>query len=196
MKATIFSLCACTLALCSLDASAQKAQHPFRLGVKVSSNHANIAGNLKNLSTSSAQGFSAGITTQYHFDRLFIQTDLLYSESKSPVEHAFVHRAKWKSIDIPIALGYTLLDVQKVKVHVLAGGIYSQIIDDQLKLTENLERFDYSLNKNNVKAQIGAGVTVGDFVVELKYSRSLNNLSKDIKSKSNHLQIGLSYMFL
>ncbi len=195
MKATIFSLCVCTLSLFSLDAAAQQAPNPFRLGVKASSNHANIAGNLKDLSKSSAQGFSAGITTQYHFDRLFIQADLLYSESKSPVDHALVHQAKWKSIDLPISLGYTLLDFQKVKVHVLAGGVYSQVIDDKISLTDNLEKFDYTLNKNNVKAQLGAGVTLGDFVVELKYSRSLNNFSKNSKSKSNHVQLGLSYMF-
>ncbi|WP_233266141.1 hypothetical protein [Myroides fluvii] len=77
MKATLFSL-GMLLAVNSINA-----QSSFQLGVKVSSNHANIAGNLNNLSKSSALGFSGGITTQYHFDRLFVQADLLYSESKS-----------------------------------------------------------------------------------------------------------------
>lgn len=193
MKATIVCLCVCTLALFSGD---MQAQNPFQLGVKVTSNHANIAGNLANLSKSTSFGFSAGITTKYNFDRLFIQTELLYSESKSEVDNAVVHQVKWKSIDLPISLGYTLISFDAIQVHVLAGGIYSQIIDDQLSWNENAKAVQSDFNKNNIKAKIGAGVTLGKFAVELTYSRSLNNLSKDFKSKSNNVQVGLSYLFL
>lgn len=190
MKVTLFSL-GMLLAVSSVNA-----QNPFQFGVKVSSNHANIAGNLNNLSTSSALGFSGGITTQYHFDHLFVQADLLYSESKSAVDDGAIHQAKWKSIDLPIAVGYDLFDFKTVKVHVIAGGVYSQVIDDKLSVHDNIQAIDTRWNKNNIKAQIGAGVNLGKFSFDLVYSRSLNNLSKDFKSKSNHVQLGVSYYFL
>ncbi|MBB1137904.1 porin family protein [Myroides sp. WP-1] len=193
MKATILSLSLAALTMCSAEALAQS---PFQLGVKVTSNHSNIAGNLTNLSRSNALGFSAGITTQYHFDRLFLQADLLYSESKSDVDHTGIQQAKWKSIDIPLAIGYNILDLNKIKVHITAGGVYSQVIDDKLTLAENLGSLDNRWNKNNIKAQLGAGVSWGKFSFDLVYARSLNNLTKDFKSKSNHVQVGLSYYFL
>ncbi|MCS4238463.1 hypothetical protein M2306_001419 [Myroides gitamensis] len=192
MKATIFSL-GMLLAVCSVNA---QNQNPFQLGVKVASNHANIAGNLENLSKSSAMGFSAGVTAKYHMDRFFVQTELLYSESKSSLDNPLIDRAKWKSIDLPVSIGYTLFDFNTIRLHVLAGGVYSRVINDKLSAIDNLTTGDWNFNKNNVKAQVGAGVTMGRFAVELTYARQLNSLSKNFKSKSNQVQLGVSYMFL
>lgn len=192
MKATIFSLGL----LLAVGSTTVQAQNPFQLGVKVSSNHANIAGNLSNLSTSNALGFSGGLTTRYHLDRFFLQADLVYSESKSTLEDPAIKQAKWKSIDLPLAIGYDLLDLKMMKVHVMAGGVYSQVIDDKLSFRDNIEAIDGRWNKNNIKAQVGAGISLGNFSFDLTYARSLNSLSKDFKSKSNHIQVGLSYYFL
>jgi predicted porin len=172
------------------------AQSPFQMGIKVTSNHSNIAGNLENLSKSTALRFSAGITTKYTINKLFLQTDLLYSESKSDIENIEVNQAKWKSIDLPIALGYTILDLNQFKVHVLAGGTYSQIIDNTLNFNDNLKNIDSNFSKKNIQAKVGAGISIGKVTFDLSYSRSLNNLSKDFKSKSNNIQLGVSYLFL
>ncbi|MDR2221484.1 MAG: porin family protein [Flavobacteriaceae bacterium] len=193
MKSFIFSLCLLTFSFLSTKTLAQR---PFEMGVKVTSNHSNIAGNLENLSTTNALGFSAGITTKYNINRFFVQTELLYSEAKSDVQDVLIQQAKWKSIDLPIAIGYTLLDLNRFKVHVVAGGIYSQVIDEKLNFNENLEAFDTNFNKKNIKAKIGAGVSLGKVSFDLTYSRSLNDLSKDFSSKANNIQLGVSYFFL
>ncbi|WHT39282.1 porin family protein [Myroides sp. mNGS23_01] len=192
MKATIFSLGL----LLAIGSTTVQAQSPIQIGIKVNTNHSNIKGNLSNLSTSNALGFSGGLTTRYHLDQLFFQADLLYSESKSTLDNTAIKQAKWKSIDLPLAVGYDLLHLKAMKVHVMAGGVYSQVIDDKLSFRDNIEAIDGRWNKNNIKAQVGAGISLGNFSFDLVYARSLNNLAKDFNSKSNHVQVGLSYYFL
>lgn len=177
----------------SINASAQS---PMHFGVKVSSNHSNISGNLDNLSKKSGLGFSAGIVGRYDISRLYVQGELLYSEQKSEIENAGVESAKWKSIEVPLTVGIYLVDLNTVKVHAFGGAVYSHLINDKLSFKENIKTVDSNFTKANIKAKLGAGVDIGKFTFDLAYSRSLNNLSKDFKSRSNNVNLGVSYLFL
>lgn len=193
MKTNFVGLCMALFTLVSFNAFAQS---PFHLGIKATSNHSNISGDLKNLSKSTGLGFSAGITTRYDIDRLYLQADLMYSEQKANVDTHGVSSAKWKSIEVPLTVGFHLLDFNTVKVHVFGGAVYSHLINDKLTFKENIKTVDTNFNKSNIKAKLGVGVDIGKFTVDLAYSRGLNNLSKDFKSKSNNVNIGVSYYFL
>ncbi|WP_264553753.1 porin family protein [Flavobacterium sp. N2038] len=189
-----------TIFLLGLISSKINAQSPLpiHLGIKGGSNYSELPVS-EGFSSEYAAGYFGGVMARFDFKRFYIQNEILYSEKSSKIEKtttAASKNAKWKSIDVPLVIGYKVVDFSTLNVRVFAGGVYSYVLDENFSSLNQLKNAYNTFDKSNIGYQVGAGVEFWKFTVDFTYQGGLNNVSKNFNSKPNSFNIGVGYFFL
>lgn len=108
----------------------------------------------------------------------------------------------YKTIQIPVSVGWRLIDLKLVNIRIFGGLSANIATDKKMKLdgiTQDIEDADW----NNMvwQYQVGAGVDVLMFALDLKYMGGLNNLykgdiqydGKTLSTKSNLFMVTLGW---
>lgn len=174
------------------------AQSPFHIGVKAGADYSSLTTNLKGMNTKNALGYSVGITTQYDFQKFYLQADALFTQHKTTIEQDnFKDQSiKLNTIDIPVVLGYKLINLSLAEIHIFGGAKYSYALDKNLNFQNNLTNFKSNVNQSNLSLKGGVGVSVWKFNVDLAYEYGLKNIAKDFKSKPHNFNLSVGYFFL
>jgi hypothetical protein len=200
----------------------------FDLGVKAGINSQKITTDsysgigsytLSDFTSDARTGFNVGAFARIGGSKLYLQPELLYSVKKGNSNFTLVNNADGegnysqsfdiKSIQVPLLLGYKLINLKLASLRVFTGPAMSVILkNSQIGLTNSGGMaFDPSLYdpknfKNNVwDWQLGAGVDVGPLVFDVRYDWGLTNVSEgDVTkvgfvSKGNILTFSLGYKF-
>jgi hypothetical protein len=167
-------------------------------------------------------GFIAGAFARIGGKKLYLQPEVLYSIKKgsSSVNLAessgglnagmYTQNFDVKSIQVPLLLGYKLLDLKLVSLRLFTGPAMSVVLkNSQISLTGSggavvdPSLYDPKTFKNNVwDWQLGGGVDVGPLVLDVRYEWGLTNVSDgDVTkigfvNKGNTLTFSLGYKFL
>lgn len=176
------------------------AQSPFpiHIGIKGGSNFSELPVS-DGFSSKYAVGYFGGAMARFDFKRFYIQNEILYSEKSSKIEKtsgAESKNAKWRSLEMPLVIGYKVVDLAALNVRVFAGGVYSYVLDENFSSLNQLKDSYNKFDKSNIGYQVGAGVEVWKFTVDLTYQGGLNNVSKNFNSKPNSFTVGVGYFFL
>lgn len=183
-----------------LIASKVNAQSPFpvHIGIKGGSNFSEFP--VPNgFSSKYAVGYFGGAMARFDFKRFYIQNEILYSEKSSKIERTSVvasKDAKWRSLEMPLVIGYKVIDLSTLNVRVFGGGVYSYVLDENFSSLSQLKNSTGKFNKSNIGYQVGAGVEMWKFTVDFTYQGGLNNVSKDFNSKTNSFNVSVGYFFL
>lgn len=195
MKKIVLSLFICVIAF---TASAQLAS-PISLGV-----HAGWAStkiDTKNLSYSGVKesasgGYMMGVFARINLGRLYIQPALDYSVKKGKLEIPETQLAgakmiasdlEYSSIDIPILLGYKIIKLPFMNIHIYGGPVasfstkklsLSDVKDSGFKAISN--EIDPDRAIWNMK--IGAGIEFWKLNIDFDYEKGLKNFSKNFKA--------------
>lgn len=191
MRQSILRLTALLIAMtCFIKINAQQSSI-FHLGIKG-------GGNFTKTSTPSDVngkydlGYQAGAMARIDLGSLYAQAEALYNKRKTSYEtNAGSQKLKWNSIDIPIVLGYKIINDKDYNVRIFAGGVYSYTFNNNIPdaLVDSFKKFD----KSNIGITGGIGVDYKNFTVDLRYETGLSNLSKDFKSKPHGFSVGVGY---
>lgn len=191
MKQSILGFAASLIAItCSVKTNAQQSSI-LHLGVKG-------GGNFTKTSTSSDItgkydfGYQAGAMARVDIGSLYVQAEALYNKRKTSYEtNTGSQKLKWNAIDIPVLVGYKVINNQDYNVRVFAGGVYSYAFNSNISdaLTDSFKKFD----KSNIGITGGIGVDYKNFTVDLRYETGLSNLSKDFKSKPHGFSVSVGY---
>lgn len=189
-----------TTFLVSLISSKVNAQSPLpiHVGIKGGSNYSELPVS-DGFSSKYAAGYFVGGMARFDFKRFYIQNEILYSEKSSKIEKTSLSgskNAKWRSIEMPLVIGYKVIDLSTLNVRVFGGGIYSYVLDENISSLNQLKNSYTKFNKSNIGYQVGAGIEMWKFTLDLTYQGGLNNISKDFSSKPNSFNIGVGYFFL
>jgi len=108
----------------------------------------------------------------------------------------------YKTIQIPVSVGWRLIDLKLVNIRIFGGLSANIATDKKMKLdgiTQDIKDADW----NNMvwQYQVGAGVDVLMFALDLKYMGGLNNLykgdiqydGKTLSTKSNLFMVTLGW---
>lgn len=166
-------------------------------------------------------GFNIGAFARVGGKKLYLQPELLYSIRKgstnltlttstgSLTTGVYTQSFDVKSVQVPLLLGYKLIDLKLASIRVFTGPAMSVILkNSQITLansggvTVDPTLYDPKTFKNNVwDWQLGGGVDVGPLVVDVRYSWGLTNVSDGDPSKigfvnkGNILTFSLGYKF-
>lgn len=189
-----------TIFLLGLVSSKINAQSPFpiHIGIKGGSNYSELPVS-DGFSSKYAVGYFGGAMARFDFKRFYIQNEILYSEKSSKIEQtssAESKNAKWRSLEMPLLIGYKVIDLSTLNVRVFGGGVYSYVLDENFSSLNQLQDSYKKFDKSNIGYQVGGGVEMWKFTVDLTYQGGLNNVSKNFSSKPNSFNISVGYFFL
>lgn len=189
-----------TLFLLGLISAKVNAQSPLpiHVGIKAGANYSELPVS-GGFSSKYAAGYFGGAMARFDVGRFYIQNEILYSEKSSKIEKTSLFDSrdvKWRSIEMPLVVGYKVIDLAALNVRVFGGGVYSYVIDENVSSSDQLKKSFKKFNKSNIGYQVGAGVQVSKFTVDLTYQGGLNNISKDFDSKVSSFNVSIGYFIL
>lgn len=97
---------------------------------------------------------------------------------------------------MPLLIGYKVIDLAALNVRVFGGGVYSYVLDENFSSLNQLKDSYKKFDKSNIGYQVGAGVEMWKFTVDVIYQGGLNNISNNFSSKPNSFNVSVGYFFL
>lgn len=134
--------------------------------------------------------------------KVYFQPELLVNTRKGEMRNSNLDlkagTVKVGSLDVPLLVGYRLIDAKVFNIRAMAGPSVNKVINKTIDLDEGWDE-DINLTEDNLRDlnwgfQFGAGVDVLMFAVDLRYEIGLNDFSKldnfDLKNNTFTLSLG------
>jgi len=181
-KVFITLLFVCAAAICSALPN---------FGAKIGANFSKFSVKKDMMEYKFQPGFDIGFFARLKHQKLYVQPELYYSYQQTKATVANVSsKSHNHSLNVPILLGYKLLDVKMTNVRVFLGPEFNYVLSESSAV--NLR------NPANVTGCIGAGVDIAMLTLDLRYGYTFNKAIKDDLSNphNNIISIHLGWKFL
>ena len=197
MKKTIIVL---IIALAGLTASAQIPG--FTIGPKVGANFSNFSAEQDKIESEIKSSLSFGVFARFG-NKLYVQPELMFmnrkgdiSSSEFPGSNNSIHL---KTVDIPVLIGARIIDAKIFNIRAMAGPVASIVVNKDISSAN----WESAIGKKDIRnanfgIQVGAGVDVLVFTLDLRYEFGITNFSKydGLSLKNNMFVIGLGWKIL
>lgn len=200
------------------------AQVPFTfdLGIKaginsskVTTDNPSISGyNYTDFKNDSKSGFIVGAFARLGGKKVYLQPELLFATRNSETTFNVSttgevtpggQKIKLKTIQVPVLLGFKLLDLKLASIRAFTGPAMSIVMNNSSVTYDGVSTSlsDTKNYKNNIwDWQLGAGVDVGPLVLDVRYEWGLSNTSDgkvsnvNFVNKGNVLTFSLGFKFI
>lgn len=200
------------------------AQVPFTfdLGIKaginsskVTTDNPSISGyNYSDFKNDSKAGFNVGAFARLGGKKVYLQPELLFGTRNSETTFNVSttgavtpggQKIKLKTIQVPVLLGFKLLDLKLASIRAFTGPAMSIVMNNSSVTYDGVTTSlsDTKNFKNNIwDWQLGAGVDVGPLVLDVRYEWGLSNTSDgkvanvNFVNKGNVLTFSLGFKFI
>ncbi len=187
----------------------------FHIGPQIGYTAANLSYNKNDISTGLKNNMVIGVFMRLG-KKIYIQPELNYLTQGSVFKFPSLHstsvieqNVQLKSIQVPLNLGAQLIDLKVAKLRIF-GGVTANFIADKTIDPVNSAPKDYlqpdNFNDVNFQYQIGAGLDVLMFALDIKYYGGINNLvngnvtynstTQQIDAPSNVFMVTLGWKIL
>ena len=203
------------LLLTVLAAPDAQALSPIRFGVKagIQTQSLKMQGmNWNELSKSNNFGYQLGVMAQVPLGPVYLQPEIFYSSARFKLQGDLLKpdgtmaesdvSAKYSvnTVQLPVLVGIKLLFLR-----VFAGPSFNLLTDTSNKSGKEGVSFNSSVTKSAVAFQVGAGVEIGKFNIDIRYDGQFKkpvqtftfgkNYTETVKTKMNSWQLNLGYFF-
>jgi len=190
------------LALFLLSANVMFGQ--FSFGLKLGANFSKLTSSLDSIVPSTKAGFQVGAFVRFG-KKFYVQPEVYYTLAGGTLKG---DSSNWEqaitvgSVDVPLLVGFKLLNAKVVNLRILAGPMVSFVTNTHIKNVSDLDGPIEAADLNNVNwaIQAGAGIDVLFLTLDLRYQWGLNNVIKtvsnstaEINSKQNTWVISLGF---
>ncbi len=170
----------------------------FTIGPKIGFTIGKLNTNFEEAKEEAKPGFQFGAFARFG-KKLYVQPEFMFVSKGGTIQTDLNKSSvKLNTMQIPVMVGYRLLNFKVVNLRVMGGPALSFIINKEITIKEG-EQF---IKDTNIKdaiwsLQLGAGVDVLMFTLDVRYEWGLNNLydpqgetSYDIKSNLWNVSLG------
>lgn len=176
MKKTVLML---TLLIVTSVASAQ-----FTFGPKVGFSGSKLSTDVPEIKEQIKANFQVGAFARFG-ERVYVQPELMYATNGGifkDEETGGKQRIKFQSVEIPVLIGFRIVNLEVINLRVFLGPSGSFILGKDVEADDVLQE---TYDKDNFKntswgMNLGAGVDVLLFTIDLRYQWGLNNLYKEV----------------
>ncbi len=177
----------------------------FSIGPKIGVSVARLSTDISDYKTAAKTGISFGAFARFG-DKTYLQPELIYNHKGADLTQntelgEIGSEISIKTMDIPVMIGYKIMGLGVGNIRVMGGPVASFIVDDKIEYT--LNGIEQSLDNIKLKnaiwgLQLGAGVDVMMFTLDVRYEIGLNDISdiEGIDLKSNTFQVSLGWKIL
>ncbi|WP_265132058.1 porin family protein [Chryseobacterium oranimense] len=195
MKQQILALSTFLLCItCSVETKAQQTP-AFHIGIKGGANFTKTSAGSSSLEGKYGFGYQGGIMTRMDIGRIYVQGEALFNKRKTSFDSKDGSSPKltWNSVDVPIVIGYKLINDKDFNVRAFAGGVYSYALKNNLSTSKALQDGFKNFDKSNIGITGGIGIDYKNFSADLRYETGLSSISKEFKSKPHSFTLGIGY---
>ncbi|MCF8348036.1 MAG: PorT family protein [Bacteroidales bacterium] len=179
----------------------------FHIGPQIGYTSSKLTTNTSDIKSTFKSNFLFGAFARFG-EKIYVQPEINWltqggiweatTDGTDPVKTEMTY----KTIQIPVSVGWRLIDLKLVNIRIFGGLSANIATDKKMKLdgiTQDIKDADW----NNMvwQYQVGAGVDVLMFALDLKYMGGLNNLykgdiqydGKTLSTKSNLFMVTLGW---
>jgi hypothetical protein len=171
----------------------------FTIGPKIGFTIGKLNTNFEEAKEEAKPGFQFGAFARFG-KKLYVQPELMFVSKGGTIQTDLNKSSvKLNTMQIPVMVGYRLLNFKVVNLRVMGGPALSFIVNKEITIKEG-EQF---IKDTNIKdaiwsLQLGAGVDVLMFTLDVRYEWGLNNIwdpqqgepSQDMKSNLWNVSLG------
>jgi hypothetical protein len=170
--------------------SAEVTYGQFAFGLKLGYNASKLSTDLDSVTASFNSGFHVGAYLRFG-KRFYIQPEAYYTFSGGTftgsidsIAQSWEQDVRIGSLDIPVLLGFKLVNSKAFKLRIMAGPGISFITNSNSKNISptGIILEDPDLNSVNWFVQAGAGIDFLFLTFDVKYQWGLNNMVNDVSS--------------
>ena len=192
MKKLFVSLCIVFLT------SQLMAQPTFNLGVKGGVNFSKMSFDKKDYNSDAVVKSHIGAFARFGLGNVFIQPEAYYSGKGGDVTsdvNNTISSFDYSTIDVPVLLGFYLLNGEKFDLYALAGPVFSGITTKSIDKGDAFDKEFYKSHYFNV--QYGLGIDFLFLTLGARFENGLNNVYKqqnggfDFKNQNFMVYVGL-----
>ncbi|MBC8489279.1 MAG: PorT family protein [Bacteroidetes bacterium] len=165
------------------------AQLPINFGIKGAFTMSKLTTDVSDYTEAAKNGFQAGVFLRLG-KKLHIQPEAYFTLKKGELKYdiaggsspSIEQTIKLSTIDVPVLLGYKIIDISKINVRLQAGPVASFVVNKNFDLSvngvdqETDDDYKDSFKDMNWGLQLGAGVDVLMLTIDLRYELGLSNL--------------------
>ncbi len=160
----------------------------FSFGLKLGANFAKLSSNIDSMIPSNKAGFQVGAFARFG-KKFYFQPELYYSLGGGTMAG---DSTDWKqaitvgSVDVPVLVGFKLLNAKVVNLRILAGPMVSFVTNTKIKDLNDITGPINSADINNVNwaVQAGAGLDVLFLTLDVRYQWGLNNIISGLSNST------------
>lgn len=168
------------------------AQSPINLGIHggVSSNRIKLK-DIPDFKTKDNSGYMLGAFMRVNIGSLYIEPSFNFSHKKSTVqtksEESEDFNLKLNTFDLPVMLGFKLVDFTAFKLRAYLGPVLS--VGD----VKNLKKLgDISTDKTNWHGKVGVGIDLWKLTFDIDYEKAFKDLGHELNApRSFNFTLGL-----
>lgn len=184
-----------------LIATAMQAQ--FHFGPQIGYTSSKLTTNLTDVTSSVKSNFMFGVFARFG-EKIYVQPEVNWLTQGGIWEGKVDEKIEmtYKTIQIPVSLGWRIIDLKVVNIR-LFGGVAANIATNKKIEIENIDEPIVDADWNDLiwQYQVGAGVDVLMFALDVKYMGGMNELMKNdikidgtsISTKSNLFTVTLGW---
>jgi hypothetical protein len=189
-----FLLSAALLIAACISAKAQ-----FNLGIKGGVNFSHI--DADNFHNSTITGYQAGLFARVG-GGVYLQPELYISSSGGKFDSfqnntVYTGHVRFTNLDVPLLLGLRF-GPKNLNLRVMAGPVYNYILNKNENFSDNFESAfqDFGhYNNSTLGYQAGAGVDIGNVVLDARYQGGLSKINSDFGQTQRLWAISVGFKF-
>lgn len=161
-----------------------QAQNTFHLGAKLGANINQLSTSLPDYSNDNYMGFNVGLFSRINFERFHIQPELYYSHNGGNMQKGVdLIKIRTHSMNLPILLGYKILDFEQFNLRLNAGPYVSYAFYQDIESNVLGQAAFTRENMNNLNVGVigGIGVDIWRITIDARYNWGLMNVLGDNK---------------
>jgi len=140
-------------------------------GVKIGANMSKFSVGKNEMQYSFQPGFDLGFFARLKHQKLYVQPELVYSYQVTKNDD---EKFKTHSLNVPVLVGYKLVDVKLTNVRVFLGPEFNYILNENTDLR----------SPANITGCIGAGIDIAMITFDVRYGYTFNK-AIDTSDKTN-----------
>jgi hypothetical protein len=151
----------------------------FSFGAKGAVNFSKFSTNLDELKTNRNPGFDLGFFARVGISKLYVQPELVYSFTSTDFDTVVddMKNIKSSSIDVPVLVGYKLLDFKAFNLRAFLGPRFSFVVHDNFKDSFKSAAFNFA-------GQAGLGFDLFMFTVDFRYDYTFTKTASATETAS------------
>lgn len=208
MRHTKVLFLAVLLLVISLTSANAQKSNTFDLGLKggVNFNKISSDGNSLPFEYERATSYLGGAFLRINIGRFYLQPEGYFIGKRSEVAVVIqdvdstnvqiTDLVRITSFDIPVLLGFKLINNNNFNARVFAGPVFTSVLDQKLGQLQVLNDGNYEFEKKNTGYQIGVGFDIGDLTIDGRFENGFTDWNNTYQQKIQLYQISIGFKIL